>query len=244
MIFKNKKGLDYIDWTLSMGMFLIIVIALFVFLRPGAQPAFEGKNLINIVEENLLIETDGAVKETPLFIKKLNQPSTGNPASVELTLSGNWRFSKISPASSPLFTPITVNPKKIKIECSSGSCSQVFNVIWTPTKASPSDPLLDITCTPSADTSVCDAVLGSTETFEGVHQSFLTSLQTAGYATVKANWNFPDQKEFAIYLDGSPTPLIGGPDPGQQANVFVKELKYWLISGTTRQPTTISLRVW
>ena len=51
----NKKGLAYIDWIISMGLFIVVVIAIFAFLKPGAKPIHESKGLINILETNFFV---------------------------------------------------------------------------------------------------------------------------------------------------------------------------------------------
>ncbi|MDO8556074.1 MAG: hypothetical protein Q7R96_02780, partial [Nanoarchaeota archaeon] len=68
-----------------------------------------------------------------------------------------------------------------------------------------------------------------------------------GYEQLKEDWNYPAEKNFAIYEvdnQGNENLIIGG-DPFDQKNVFVRELTYWKISDIgDRTPITISFRVW
>ena len=241
---KDKRGLDYIDWTLSMGLFLIIVVALFVFLKPGAEPAFSGDNLLDIVETNLLKDTGSVIKETPLLVKKLNG-RFGSPSAdalVTVRLNSDWIFKEIDPpAVAAYFESVGLPSRSLVFNCHVGSCSKNFVLRWLPSKTQPTQPILTIKCKPPSNSDVCDAVLGSTVNLEGIDPLLVAGLSTKGYEVVKTEWHFPKEKDFAIRVDNL---VINGTEPGPQANVIVKELKYWAIIGSARTPVIINLRVW
>lgn len=240
---KDKRGLDYIDWALSMGLFLIIVVALFVFLKPGAEPAFSGDNLLDIVETNLLKDAGSVIKETPLFVKKLNnKDATNNNALLKIKLNSDWIFKKVDSTAVFGFLPITVPTRNLVFDCSIGSCNGNFVLVWVPSNPLPSQPDLTINCPSPTNLAVCDALLGSTVTLEGVDSDLIDSLKNKTYAQVRDDWHFPKEKDFSIRVNN--TLIIGGQEPGPQANVIVKELKYWEIVGSSRAPATINLRVW
>ena len=52
----RKKGVTYIDWIISMGLFIIVVVAVFAFFKPGTTPAFKSESLIASVENNFIEE--------------------------------------------------------------------------------------------------------------------------------------------------------------------------------------------
>ena len=84
----NKRGLDYIDWAMSLGLFLVAVIALFAFLKPGVQQPYDGENLLQIVEKNFFEETGTILKQTPVFIYHLvdkYNPGSSN-AEIKITI--------------------------------------------------------------------------------------------------------------------------------------------------------------
>ena len=58
----NKRGLDYVDWVISIGTFVIAIIAILVYLQPGIRPEYEGRSLLNIVENNLFVNAKWEVR--------------------------------------------------------------------------------------------------------------------------------------------------------------------------------------
>jgi len=246
--FPNKKGLDYIDWTLSMGLFLIVVVALFVFLKPGVQPTYSGENLLNIIETKFMEETATELKQKPLFVKKLKDKyGSSLEAKINVKITNKWQFKKIEPATSKGFD-IIFNNKKIVLDCNAIDCTQKFTLKLLPVGQQQEEPIVEIKCIPD-DPTYCDALLGATETFEGVSNTLINKIKEKEYKTLKKEWKYPEQEEFAIYIKAPPIyseslKLIGGEEAGPQTNIFVKELKYWIIKGTTRYPATISIRVW
>ncbi|MBI2673216.1 hypothetical protein HYX19_03070 [Candidatus Woesearchaeota archaeon] len=67
-----KKGASHVDWAISMGIFLVYIIGLIIFLRPGVQPILNGDTLINLVQNNLDNETYLKVGKAPLLINLTN----------------------------------------------------------------------------------------------------------------------------------------------------------------------------
>ena len=235
--------MDYIDWTLSMGLFLVVVVSLFVFLQPGMRPEHEGEGLMTIVEEQLFAATDSALKEKPLYIKKLKDKyGTNQEATIKVSLTGSsWKIHKVEPSSLSSFEPLSITSQRVVFNCKVGQCTQDFVIYLKPTHANPSEPLVSLTCTPK-DPTICDATLGVVETIKGLDQGLLTQLGTKNYTALKTQWRFPSQQHFAIYINDNK--LIGGVEPTQQQNVFVKQKTYWQLSGLSRVPLTLNMRVW
>ena len=48
----NKKGLHYVDWVISMGTFIIAIIAILIYLKPGVKPEYNRESLLSIIETN------------------------------------------------------------------------------------------------------------------------------------------------------------------------------------------------
>ncbi len=240
---RGKKGLDYIDWSISMGIFIVAVTALFVFLKPGARPEHDQNTLINLVERQFVKETQWFVHETPIYIRSLQDTyGSGAQALVEVDANGDIRFTAVEPATESRYEPILRTGTKITFDCHTSCNNNLFKLFGT-TDAPLETTEMEVTCTPSNDPAVCKAVLGATVTYQGLQQGKITALQSADYNTVRTNWNYPLQKEFAIYQDGNK--VIGGQEPTQQANIFVKEMKMNMIAADGAQTTTtINIRVW
>lgn len=240
---KNKKGLDVIDWSMSMGIFLIAVIALFIFLKPGTQPLHDEDALISIIEKNILKKTQWQVHETPLFVKHFQDLWGQNQqAIIEVKAAGDARFTAIDPAADRRYAIIEINPTRVKLDCDL-SCDNTNFMLISATKKKQETVAFDLRCTPSTNPTACTAVLGATITKQGLNAAALNQVQNENYNAVKTAWTYPQQKEFALYRDGSK--IIGGEEPAQGGNIVVKELKTTLLSATgSATPITISIRVW
>lgn len=240
---KHKKGVDVIDWSMSMGVFLIAVIALFIFLKPGAQPVHDEDTLISLVEKNILSRAQWYVHETPLFVKNFQDLWGSNQqAMIEVKATGDARFTAVIPETDGRYAIIDRSPTRVKLDCDT-SCDNTNFTLISATKKKQETIAFDLHCTPSTIPTACTALLGASITKQGLHAAELQQLQSENYNAVKTAWAYPQQKEFALYRDGAK--IIGGEEPTQGGNIVVKELKTVTLSPTgSMTPTTISIRVW
>ena len=49
----DKKGDGHVDWIISIGIFLIYLLGMFVIIRPGIEPSQDYDTLLDILEENV-----------------------------------------------------------------------------------------------------------------------------------------------------------------------------------------------
>lgn len=49
-----KKGASHVDWAISMGIFLVYTLLMFIFLKPASEPVYSGNTLLKTVEAGLL----------------------------------------------------------------------------------------------------------------------------------------------------------------------------------------------
>ncbi len=246
----NKKGLHVIDWTISMGIFLVAIVSIFIFLKPGSQPKYEGSTLISIVENNFLKETSWQIKKTPIFIKRLeNDPSSGisGIAIVEINPNHdpntNWKIQTITPQ--PPNFRFNILSTKIEIECNPGVCQAFPNplvLIYKPDSNNRNKyPEISLDCSPT-NQQYCNAFLGSTETLNGISQIKLNDLIAKDYSQVKTQWSFPSEREFRIFINN--IELFNNTSQSL-GNVFAKEIKiYTLDSLGNLMPITINIQVW
>ena len=238
---RGKKGLDYIDWSISMGIFIVAITALFVFLKPGARPEHNQDTLINLVERQFTKETQWFVHETPLFIEHFQALyGTGSPVEIKVE-ADDIHFTTVLQLPN-LITVSGLSTSTLRFNCQRIDCINTFKLLGTTNN--PLDTTqMELTCTPDNNPAACTAVLGATITYQGLNQNEISNLQTQQYAIIKNRWTYPLQKEFAIYKDD--IKIIGGQEPAQQADVFVKELKTNVIDDQGIQTTaTINIRVW
>jgi hypothetical protein len=238
----NKRGLDYIDWSMSLGLFLVAVIALFAFLKPGIQQPYDGQNLIQIIEQNFFEETGTILKQTPVFIYHLADKYNpgGLDATVDIDIDSTWYIVAVQPPSTNFFSYVQQRTA-VTWDCPSTCDKKNFTISWAPNTQNSADPSIELDCTPSLDMSSCNAVLGSTLTQEGLERTAVDSIKTEIYQTLKTRWNYPQTKGFAIYLDDT---LEIGITPPAEGNTIVKEIKYWNILGSDRIPVNVRIMVW
>jgi len=64
----DKKGSEHIDWMISMGLFLLGVITIFLLLKPGIQKEHNEDFLLELLEEKFKEDFFWTVKNVPLSI--------------------------------------------------------------------------------------------------------------------------------------------------------------------------------
>jgi len=68
----NKKGLSYIDWSISIGIFIIFILALFILVVPSLDRRLDENYLVSIAETGLKDNTYYQIYNIPLFIDSLS----------------------------------------------------------------------------------------------------------------------------------------------------------------------------
>lgn len=240
----KKRGLTHIEWAISMGIFLIALIFFFILLRPGAKPAYEQEALMDIVEKNFNENFVWQVKKTPVFIKALEvPPKKDEPRFISVITPANWRFSKVEPETYQSLK-YDFSEKILRIECNIGICKTDRGPIVVyyypgPKEITREETVIIAKCN-IQDKDKCEVELGSTENFEGIS---LDRIKKLNYKDLKKDWEYPESKEFAIYLNK--VNITDNPEPGQQDNVFVKELRTWVLDKDGhRENAVVSLRTW
>jgi len=63
-----KKGASHVDWAISMGIFLIYVLLMFVFLKPATEPAYSETSMLDMVYSGLKNDTTATIQKKYLII--------------------------------------------------------------------------------------------------------------------------------------------------------------------------------
>jgi len=247
-VMMNKKG-DHIDWIISIGIFLVFLMTIFVILKPGIIPEYKNDLLFSIVEENLknegrdLITNDylgiyWTLYKTPLFV------NTEECVKIDFPFSGNEKFNKvyvkkpdtISPAGSVSGNLLRASEsKKYDLLHSKESFSLVSTQPCT--KPDGSDPdILD----------EGDYTYGTTESFNGISLTKINNLRSQGYTNLKTKWNYPAIKEFKINVGNTPTDVVGfSGDPPIDVPVYTKSWSDWVLyEDGSRMSKTVTIMVW
>ena len=123
-----KKGSSHADWVISIGIFLISIIALFTFLQPGIEEIQRDDVMLDQVQTNFEENVFWIVKEVPLFINKLDQPgSQDRRVVVEIDTTG-WRFSEYDEGSNANFVMSFESNKKF-VSININSDNIIFEIL-------------------------------------------------------------------------------------------------------------------
>ncbi len=254
------KGDIHVDWILSMGMFLIATIALFIFFRPGALPPQDKTLILNHLITKFNENFTWEVKTMPIFVKKCIG-GTINPTESEIEINylpaPNWILSyiKYTENNALLKEWETSRPGgRFFIKCFAieyldsfhFSITEGDNAIFYLTFVNDiitSERLeISTTCTPAeGNANYCIYKLGSFQDFEGVNERFISE---------EANIDDPDPNNYDNYFNLNniknnwqiPNNIefsITSQDlnlnyrtanPPQQADIFSREIKTFTVN--------------
>ena|SRR3989338_73902 len=63
----KKRGSTHADWAISLGIFLVYTLSLFLLIQPGVEPVFRNENLVKIVEDSFVGDTRLVIEKTPII---------------------------------------------------------------------------------------------------------------------------------------------------------------------------------
>lgn len=254
----NKKG-DHVDWALSMGIFLLYLIGLFILLRPGITPVYDSSGILQILETNLMNNITYEVREIPIIIKKCigtvdsSAESGFLPTIIKIedtTEPKNFIFGTWDSIDSTAKKNIAGS----ELKCGMDGTEPPFikeNTMYSITyyQVNQGKVEADVTaeCVPN-DKKICEFILGASITKTGVKEEWIRKLkpeigkEKETYDELKKRWNVPI--DFAIYEDNLNNKIIGGLEI-EGVNIFAKEIKTNELSNSgTLTPKTIIIQVW
>jgi len=245
----NKRG-SHADWAISMGIFLIYLLVLFIIIRPGIEPIHNENTLLDIAESKFNKDVKWVVKMTPLIVEKcLAVGSSETKISVD-DEEKSWTITNLIPDKVHKDVQYCV-PSGVLTCGGLKVCPEVrdvvFDMYYVPKTERDLDvnPKLKVEC--SAEAEYCKATLGSSEDFEGIRYVWLSKLiaegkDEKGYDVIKERWTFPESRDFSIYIDGDQ--ILGG-KPYENANIYVREWEDWYVyDDGERKPVKVSINIW
>ncbi|MFH1637687.1 MAG: hypothetical protein ABIB71_04665 [Candidatus Woesearchaeota archaeon] len=69
----EKKGASHADWAISLGIFLIYILSLFLIIQPGVEPIYREDTLIKIVENAFMGEMNLTMTRTVFILNTTGQ---------------------------------------------------------------------------------------------------------------------------------------------------------------------------
>jgi len=246
-----KKGLDYVDWAMSVGIFIIYIILLFTVFKPQLQKDYSEDFLLNIVENNIKENLYDNLEKYPLFIELTGTPEGNYLIKIpDLPPNSKWQVENT--------TVINPNFEFLKTQVIEGISINFDSSLTSPGKNTfyilhsnkikfhtdiPSNPnLLN-----DPDTQF-DYQIGVGELIYGLSYNKTESLEP-DYEKLKEQWNFPSQRDFSIkvYNFSSIYPMIDYThvNPPKEKNIYVRQWSTWLLNNNSIQtPVWINIQVW
>lgn len=246
-----RKGSIHVDWAMSMGIFLVSLIALFVFLKPGIREEHREDLILDLVQKGFEENTSTRVEKIPLIIEKLdsaNQPNENQPEINIHPITSGWSIVKFENVKDSHFETPVIDGNDFILKCNAGICSTKNNegihepIILTFYKSTSEENILEIN-EDICSTDECDAQLGLSESIEGLNRNWIDSLFTeSDYEYVKSKWGVPLNKDFGFYQGEQ---KLYGSDAPETGNIFARNSKYWLLNTDgTRDEYAMVIILW
>ena len=97
----NKKGSEHVDWIVSMGLFLVALITIFLLLKPGVQKEDNEKFLLDLLEEKFTNDFFLNVKKVPLaigvcdsYIDRSKTPPVEIKSKIDIDSGNGWSLTQ------------------------------------------------------------------------------------------------------------------------------------------------------
>ncbi|MBS3117774.1 hypothetical protein J4430_02750 [Candidatus Woesearchaeota archaeon] len=253
-----KRGVSHIDWAISIGIFLVLVLSIVVFLRPGVETFTSHQALVQTVESNLRSEFSNELEKTPIFINSTEQRA--GDYQITFTFDGggfpfegeNEEFVVVDSLSAVVPTQISGDGRDRTLRFDGFLDPRKTNVFY----------ILH-----ANDTTYLSSNLENTFVlFAGLNFSYdfgvtriergfdLSRLRTIeqDYDALKETWGIPSDREFLIQIAQTDTfrytfdDIIfryARQDPTFQSDVFVKEFRDILLDPNgTRTPILVNIQ--
>src|SRR3989344_8016480 len=213
-----KRGFSHLDWVISMGIFLVAILSIFVYIRPFSTNIYGAEDLVDLVKEKFNEEAYWTIKKLPLFVESCS--AVGGEFRVELAFENDWRTLEGETS----FTTDRAGTHILYLHNLDSNKTFAVNLGVSPSN-----------CEDKARLGVVENTIGISDELVGI-------LKGAGYDTLSNLWRFPPGKDFAIFIDQQ---KIIGKEPHQKANIYAEQIRDFAVSkdGNLRE-VIISFRVW
>ena len=187
----NKKGLSYIDWAVSLGIFIIYLLIVFILITPNLARDYDNDFLTSIIKEGLEEDTYWELSIYPLFVEP-----AGHMEDITLELPNSYTF-----LNNTNMIILDQSSNKLEMDVSgrylsfiySFEASNKFTIIYSDELVYPN---AISSMSPAEDFNYTIGVKGS---LKGIYFPLFNTLPS-NYRDLKSQWNFPTSKEFAIEI--------------------------------------------
>ena len=234
------------DWAISMGLFIIYILSLIIFLRPGLEEVADRTILLDILEDGFKNCTKHEFEKTPIIV---NTSQISDKYALEINFVPKFPFDGEETGFTMMDKnlvqiPFKLNNKKINFNATIIG-NDFKNLFWLVYKKDsgfnnipPEGNPININSDPNFH-----YVLGITEYLEGIDENILDDLETE--EGIRNLFNYPEQNGFLINITKDGTTREYQEGEFNEENIFVKETKdFILYEDGTREKITINFRVW
>lgn len=270
----RKAASTHVDWAIATSLFVVYVLLIFIFLRPGAQQIYSQTSLLKIVESNFNEDSKYSINRTPLFIRPVSGKFPTDEGNYQLLMENidtPFGGNEEHPDHFALaLTNYSVLPFSMRLKEQDEMDTLRFNATFYGTDKNYiffllesdevtyensiidyNDPLMYKPCGPP-NCNVKPAVInftyefGVNEIFTGFSADKLGSLPD--YPDLKEGWGFPSDRSFSIVVakatNGEMIKVINDEVP-KDVNVFVNTYLDWLLQpNMATTPINVSIMVW
>jgi hypothetical protein len=222
-----KKGLSYVDWSISVGLFIVYLLVLFILLAPAFKSAESSDYLNNILknglDENITLE----LKKFPIYVKVITADSIFHrftvgdlPEEFEEVIadggeSGTEKFTLYTQDEEEIdyrgvsHTGNTLAFKTYHADMGVTGNGQIGEL---PIYISPNEKVFISLGTPitPADTQSSDTTIGVAETITGIYENKFTKFfygngNLRDYTEVKNDLKYPEKNDFTVLIESIET---------------------------------------
>jgi hypothetical protein len=255
----KKRGLSYVDWSISIGLFIIYIITIFILLGPAFKQDYSEDYLSSIVKDGLAENTTLEINRFPVFIRSM-APIDSNPHTFTLKdlpkefegiddenflildNSGNAIINKnYEPSGKRIRFDSSFSDMGILSDTDIGKLYIFLS----------EDTIFEDTAPVEQAWTDTNNTFGVPETISGIYQEYFKLFTTNDYIITKEILKYPADKDFIIEIYNEtrfdePTLFnYTKEQPEEKDEVNVLLWADWLIhNNTQRTPITVLVKTW
>jgi hypothetical protein len=222
----KKRGASHVDWAISMGMFVIYILSMFIIVQPGVQKVFKEDNMMQIAEEGLDLNTGFYLEKTPFTISFESEPKDLKDGEANIRILKAGETVPLDFGNTDNYWLFDKDGNSLPLELSIGSGNDDINFMYTFSKEEmevghetefvfyylenggfdkEDRPKYDSKWGHNVNSETLDLVFGLTEIIEGNSEEQFFELcggkptDKIAYEAFKDSIGFPESKEFRIY---------------------------------------------
>ncbi|MFH1332376.1 MAG: hypothetical protein ABIH63_03790 [archaeon] len=268
----SKKGAaSHVDWAISIGLFVVYTLLLFIFLRPGIQPVYSQSNLLKIVESGFNSDAKYSIDKIPFFIRPNGNNFPSAPGNYQLAVENvdfpfqgydeeNFSLILLNRSELPFEMEFNIPPGnrdalRFNSTFNGNNVDYTFFLLYSTEHrygrswGRDSNRLLY----KPGQGNQPDIInftyeFGVREAVKGLSYDKLDSL-TADYDAIKVRWKFPSDKDFSLVAttleDNQVIKEVNNIRLPTNVNVYANTYLDWVLEpDTTFVPVNVTIRVW